>query len=109
MIPIHQFVKEEKEAFVFKGTFQNHEVSVFLVKETGEVMINADDLSKIMGHQDFGNFLAQDEPMQNAFLDDMNGDFYEYSNAEMLLILQDINQIEDKSLRSSLISKLGIQ
>jgi hypothetical protein len=109
MTPVHKFVREEKEAFIFKGMLQNHEVELLLIKETGELMINADDVSRIFGNTDFGDLLSQNEPLQNAILDDMNKNYIEYSNTEMLMILADVNKIEDNQLRLSLISKLGVE
>jgi isocitrate dehydrogenase kinase/phosphatase len=108
MIPVHKFVKEEDKAFIFKGKFQEHEVELLLIKESGELMINADDVSRILGNQDFGDLLSENEEMSNALLDDLNEDYVEFSNAQMLIILAEVNKIDDKELRASLIKKLGV-
>lgn len=108
MIPVHKYVGETPEAFEFKGTFEGNEVGLFLIKENGELLINADDVSKILGKRDFGEVLSENEELSNAFLDDMNEDYIEYSNAEMLSILETVNKIEDIEIRQSLIKKLEL-
>jgi hypothetical protein len=106
---VTKYIREEKDVFVFKGTIQEHEVEMVLIKDGGEMLINADDASRIFGNQDFGDLLSKDEDLSNAFLDDMNENYVEFSNTEMLLILQEVNKIDDKQLRLSLISKLGVE
>lgn len=108
MMPIHKYVGETPEAFEFKGMFQNTEVGIYLLKENGQVLVNADEVSRILGNDDFGDLLSQDEALQNAFLDDMNEDFVEFSNAQLLSIMLEVNKIEDAEIRQSLTKKLGL-
>lgn len=108
MITVKQYIAENEQGFEFKGEFQGNSVGLVLTKSDGQLLINADDAAKIFGSQDFGDLLSKDEDLSDAFLDDLNENYIEFSNTQMLLIMQDINKIEDKELRLSLINKLGV-
>ena len=51
MITVVNYIREEKEMFVFEGKFQEHNVQLILQKEGGQMLINADDASRIFGKQ----------------------------------------------------------
>lgn len=103
-----KFIKEEDTCFLFEVFLPefNLETNGILIKESGEMMIQLDDVAKKMGFETAEDLLGQDESLDA--LNESVKEYY-YTPLQMLEIRQGIALIEDKVLRESLISKLGVE